>query len=254
MQDNLATIAKAFRHNSGKYFLDSGDFYGRHYDKPPITKDTPLVTIDTWGNDEVNATIETARFLAETCEVDFDLQAQFYEWVSLEENSELSWFEAGEQFATEVLGLTQLARDNTYNGENDLSQNYVWEVYSDSDKGDWIYDDEAILVVYAHTGCDVRGGYAYPLFLKCSGDYSIPVDLVAEFYISEGRKDGVELDDQECRELDEQWMCGYSSLPSYQLSKDIERVFGFTKTVDSVVVKLKSGEIVKVYASARVDY
>jgi hypothetical protein len=254
MNKNLEIIAKAFRHNTGKSFLDSGDAYGRHYEKPPITENTPLVTIDTWRNSEVTATIETARFLAETCDVDFDLQAQFEEWAALDENSELSWFEAGEQFATEVLGLQQLARDNTYNGENDLSQNYVWEVYSEDDKGDWIYDDDAILVVYAHTGCDVRGGYAYPLFLKCSGDYAIPVDLCAEYYVSEGRLNGEELEGDECRELDEKWMCGYSSYPSGQVSKDIQRIFTFTKTVDSVVVKLAGGEIVKIYASARVDY
>lgn len=250
MTKNLETIAKAFRHNTGKNFLDSGDYYGRHYDKPSITNDTPLVSIDTWKS-EVTATIETANFLAEQCEVDFDLQAKFEEWVALEENSDLSWFEAGETFATEVLGLMQLARDNTYNGENDLSQTYVWEVYSENDKGDWIYDDDAIMVVYAHTGCDVRGGYAYPLFMRCQGDYSIPTDLCAEFRISEARLNGEELDDSETQELDEKWQCGYSSCPSYQFSNDIERVFEFTKTIDSVVVKLKSGEIAKVYASVR---
>lgn len=250
MNQNFETIAKAFRHNTGASFLDSGSAYGRHHEKPPIAESIPMVSIDTW-RDEVTATIETAHFLAETCEVDFDLQAQFEEWAALEENSELSWFEAGETFAKDVLGLTQLARDNTYNGENDLSQNYVWEVYSENDKGDWIYDDDAIMVVYAHTGCDVRGGYAYPLFMRCQGDYSIPMDLCAEFYISEGRKDGVELEYEECRELDEKWSCGYSSHPSYEFSKEIERVFGYTKTVDSVIVKLKSGEIVKVCATSR---
>lgn len=250
MNNNLTTIAKAFRHNTGKHFLDSGDYYGRHYDKPPITEETPLVSIDTWKT-EVTATIDTARFLAETCEVDTDLQSQFDEWAELEENSDLNWFEAGEKFATEVLGLTQLARDNTYNGENDLSQTYVWEVYAEDDNGDWIYNDDALMVVYAHTGCDVRGGYAYPLFLRCQGDYSIPMDLVAEFYITDGRLNGEELEDEACRELDEQWQCGYTSNPAYHMSKDIERVFVFTKTVDSVVVKLKSGEIVKIVAQAR---
>lgn len=250
MNSNLATIAKAFRHNTGKSFLDSGDFYGRHYEKPPITDETPLVSIDTWKT-EVTATIDTARFLAETCVVDSDLQEQFDEWVALEENSDLNWFEAGEQFATEVLGLTQLARDNTYNGENDLSQNYVWEVYADEDDGDWIYNDDALMVVYAHTGCDVRGGYAYPLFLRCQGDYSIPMDLVAEFFITDARRDGEELETEECHELGEEWQCGYSSNPAYQMSKDIERVFEFTKTVDTVVVKLKSGEIVKIVAQTR---
>lgn len=251
MNKNFETIAKAFRYNSGRSFLDSGDYYGRHHEKPPIAEERPMVTIDTWRNDEVNPTIEVAHFLAETCEVDFEIQYQFEEWAAQEENSELSWFEAGEKFATEVLGLNQYARDNTYNSENDLSQDYVWELYAEDDKGDWIYSDDALYVVYAHTGCDVRGGYAYPLFLRCQGDYSIPVDLVAEFYISEGRLNGEELSDEECRSLDEEWQCGYSSNPSYQLSKSIERIFGFTKTVDSVVVKLKSGEIVKIHASAR---
>lgn len=249
MNSNLATIAKAFRHNTGKHFLDSGDYYGRHYEKPPITEETPLVSIDTWKT-EVTATIDTARFLAEVCDVDSELQEQFDDWVALEENSELSWFEAGEKFATEVLGLTQLARDNTYNGENDLSQNYVWEVYGEDD-GDWIYNDDALMVVYAHTGCDVRGGYAYPLFLRHQGDYSIPMDLVAEFYITDGRLNGEELEDEACRELDEYWQCGYTSNPAYHMSKNIERVFGFTKTVDTVVVKLESGEIVKIAAGAR---
>lgn len=253
MNRNQETIAKAFRYNSGKSFLDSGDHYGRHYEKPPISDDQPIVTIDCYKR-EVSPRIETALFLAETCEVDFDIQDQFDEWAAKEENSELSWFEAGKQFATDVLGLQQLARDNTYNNENDLSQDYVWEVYDEEDRGDWIYQDDALMVCYAHTGCDVRGGYSYPLFMRCQGDYAVPFDLCAEFYISEGRKDDVELTDDECRELDEQWQIGYSSCPGYQFSKEIERVFQFTKKVDSVVVKLKTGEIVKVYASARTDW
>lgn len=253
MTKNQETIAKAFRHNSGKSFLDSGDFYGRHYDKQPISEEQPLVTIDVYGN-EPSATIETALFLAETCEVDFDIQSQFDAWAAREENSELSWFEAGKTFATEVLGLIQLARDNTCNSENDLSQNYVWEVYAAEDGGDWIYQDEALMVCYAHTGCDVRGGYAYPLFLRCQGDYSVPFDLTVEWRISEGTLDTKELSQEEYQELDEKWSIGYTSNPTYQFSKDIEKVIEDSATIDSVTVKLKSGEIVKVWASARTDY
>lgn len=253
MTKNQETIAKAFRHNSGKSLLDSGDYYGRHYDKPPISEEQPLVRIDVYGN-EPTATIETALFLAETCEVDFDIQEQFEAWAALEENSELSWFKAGKTFATEVLGLTQLARDNTYNNENDLSQNYVWEVYAADDQGDWIYQDDALMVAYAHTGCDVRGGYAYPLFLRCQSDYSFPHDLTVEWRISEGTLNTKELSQEECQELDEKWLIGYTSNPTYQFSKDIEKVIEDSATIDSVAVKLKSGEIVKVYASARTDW
>ena len=253
MTKNLETIAKAFRFNSGRSFLDSGDHYGRHYDKPPISEEQPLITIDVYGND-VTATIETALFLAKTCEVDFAIQEQFEAWAELEENSDLSWFEAGETFAKDVLGLKQLARDNTYNNENDLSQNYVWELYAEDDQGDWIYLDDALMVCYAHTGCDARGGYAFPLFMRCQGDYSIPIDLTVEWYISEGSLEGEELEDEDLRNLDEQWSCGYSSNPTYQLSKEIEEVIEDSATVDSVKVKLKSGEIVKVWASARTDW
>jgi hypothetical protein len=77
------------------------------------------------------------------------------------------------------------------------------------------------------------------------------MDLVAEFFIADARLNGVDLEDDACRELDEQWQCGYSSNPAYHMSKDIERVFSFTKTVDTVVVKLTSGEIVKIVAGAR---
>jgi hypothetical protein len=250
---NFEIIAKAFRHNTGAHFLDSGSAYGRHHENPPIGKDDPIVKIECYEK-EVLATIETAHLLAATCEVDIDLQDRFDEWVALEENSELTWFEAGEQFSKKVLGLHRQARDNTYNGEHDLSQDYVWEVYTEEKyPSDWIFVDDALLVVYAHTGCDVRGGYAYPLFLRCQGDYSIPIDLVAEFYVEEGTMDGKELEDHEIRELDESWSCGYSSHPSYELSKDIEEVFVDTATVDTVKVKLKTGEIVKIVASVRID-
>lgn len=243
---NFEIIAKAFRHNTGKSFLDSGDHYGRHYEKPPIDPSDPIATLDVWGND-VCGSMETAAYLNARCNVDREIQDRFDEWVALEENSEMNWFEAGETFATEVLGLTQFAQDNTYNSENDLTQNYVWEVYGEEgDKDDWLYNDDALMVVYAHTGCDVRGGYAYPLFLRSTTDYAIPVDMCVEYRILEARRDGEVIEDHG---LDERWSNGYSSNPSYQLSNDIERVFKFTQTPTTVVVKLRSGEVALIYVS-----
>lgn len=240
-------IAKAFRHNTGRKFLDSGDHYGRHYEKPPIDLSDPIATLDVWRND-VSGSMETAAYLNAQCNVDREIQDRFDEWAALEENSEMSWFEAGETFATEVLGLTQFARNNTYNTENDLTQNYVWEVYGEEDgsRGDWLYNDDALMVVYAHTGCDVRGGYAYPLFLRSTTDYAIPVDMCVEYRILEARRDGEVIEDHG---LDERWSNGYSSNPSYQLSNDIERVFKFTQTPTTVVVKLRSGEVALIYVS-----
>jgi hypothetical protein len=247
-------IAKACRYNSGSHFLDSGSAYGRHHEKAPLTEAAPAVSIDVYGNSErgwdITATLETAHFLSERCSVDPDISAQFEEWAGLDENSDKNWFEASEEFCRESLGLFQHARDNVYNGENDLSQVYIWEVWSaDENESDWVYAKDALCVVFIHTGCDVRGGYSKPLFLRHSGDYAAPLDFVAQFGISEGRDaEGNELDRDEFHSLDERWQCGYSSCPSSQLNKDVARVFW--RGPDWFIASLKSGEIVKIFAAA----
>lgn len=244
--DSFDVFAKACRYNSGKHFLDSGDAYGRHWQKPAIQRKDSAAVIDVW-RDEITGTIETAHFLAEHLDVDADTQAQFDEW---SEGQEGSWFELAEQFATEVLGLVQRARDNVYNTENDLTQVYIWEVYTPEDDGrDWIYDDNALTVIFVHTGCDVRGGYSAPIFCRPRGEYSVPVDVCAQFYAVEARdEDGSEIEDP--RALDEKWRCGYASYPASQLREDIERVFTFTKTDTTVCAKLRTGELVKIGVEA----
>jgi hypothetical protein len=244
--NSFDVFAKACRHNSGSHFLDSGDAYGRHWQKPAIARKDGAAVLDVW-RDEITGTIETAHFLAEHMAVDADMQAQFEEW---SEGQAGSWFELAEKFATEHLGLVQRARDNVYNGENDLTQVYIWEVYTPEDDGrDWIFDNDALTVIFVHTGCDVRGGYSAPIFCRTRGEYSVPVDLCAQFYAAEARdEDGNEIEDPHT--LDEKWRCGWASHPASQLREDIERVFGFTKTATTVCAKLHTGEIVKIGVEA----
>ncbi len=247
---NFDYFAKAFRHNTGRALCDSGDAYGRHYDKPMPKASDPTVTLDIWRN-EVSATISTPHFLSAWLEVDVGLQDRFTAWAA--EHPDLSWFEAGAEFCESELHLEQLARGNPYNNENDLSQVFVYEVWAAKENSrDWFYRHDALVLIYAHTGCDVRGGYAYPLL--CRGrahDYIMPMCCSAGFYVAEGRRDGEALASDEAQALDEVWQTGYSSCPSYRLNQDIERVFHHTwdKTNDTVVVKLKTGELVKIGCS-----
>lgn len=241
---NLELFSKAARYNSGRHLLDSGGSNGRHWQKPFSPSDRPLVTVDEYG-----ATINTARFLADHLKVDTEIQDQFDAWAALDENRELSWFEAGEKFAAEVLELEQRARDNTYNGESDLDQCYVWEVYDCEGHSDWICaEDSTVTVIYIHTGADVRGGYAYPLFTRPRGEYSIPVDLCAGFYCIEERGTG-----QSTEEVCDHWQIGYSQYPFGELEKDCERFF-FGKDCDTFLVKLKSGGVAKVCAEVSTCY
>lgn len=252
-------IASYCRYNTGSHFLDSGSAYGRHWQKPPITKDDKAVTLECWGrgsgnlddrDPEINATINTAHYLDAGFDLDMEIMARFEEFVEKDESND-NWFEVSNRFCSEVLGLHQHSRENVYNNENDLSQVFVWEVWTENEnESDWLYANDALCVIFVHTGCDVRGGYARPMFMRSKGSYSIQFDWVAQFYAAEGTDaDGEELVEHELREIDEKWQCGYSSLPSSQLSKDVERVVGFEDGGDTVTVLLKTGETVKVVAS-----
>lgn len=241
-QSSFELFAAACRYNSGRHFLDSGDYYGRHHEKPPIAEDCNPVAVDIYtraGRDaDISATIETAHFLAENYEVDHDLQARFENWQADEEGD---WFTLAQKFC-EASGLVSRARDNVYNGENDLSQVYIWEVWTDKDdeSPEWIYAENPVVTIHVHTGCDVRGGYSRPLFCRPRGEYAVAVDHVASYRITDSHF--------ETEGLDERWQAGYSSWPAGQVRDDVERVFTHTIKGNSFIAKLKSGEVVRISA------
>jgi len=252
----VITFEKYCRYNSGRAMCDSGDAYGRHWQRPPIPEDAPMIR--EWDKG-CSATIETSKFLDKCLRIDEEIHKQFDEWVeSLGKDDRTSWFELAETFMSEHVKdfvweddpeqrpRHRFARDNVYNGENDLSQVYVWEAWGPESAKDreWFYSkDEYVTVIFIHTGCDVRGGYSPPIFCRSKIDYQVPMDLCAEYCVAESRP---EQDDNE--RLDEHWQAGYSSFPYGQLEDDVERWFEFTRTRNSVCVKLKTGEVVKVMA------
>ena len=255
-QSNFDTFAKACRFKTGINCMDSGGDNGRVWQRPPIDETLAAVSVEAReykfreGEQrfEASATIQTAHLLNATLKVDNDLQTQFDEFAEEGENENLSWFELGEKFATERLGLFQHARDNVYNGENDLSEVYVWEVYNAEEKvSDWLYCDEPLTVIYVHTGADVRGGYGKPVFCRAKGDYPVPVDLCAEFYAASGvDEDGDELSDDDLQRISEHWRTGYSSRPSSEFEDDVKSLI--SQTGNKMLVELKTGEKVTVYA------
>ena len=243
-------IAKVCRQNTGKHFLDSGDFYGRHYDRAipakPVTFD---VFIRKGETPDITCTISLIHWLDEGFNLDTELQQRFDEWAPEQEGS---WFELGERFASDVLGMHQHARDNVCNAENEFDQVFVWEVWTpNEEERDWVYADDALCVIYPHTGCDVRGGYAQPLFLRSNNDsYAMQLDWVAQVYAVSGvDDDGDELSDTQLRSIDEHWQCGYSSLPSNEFCEDVLKVRSFEDCGDRIKVTLKTGETIEACAS-----
>lgn len=239
-KDNFGLFAKACRHNSGRHFLDSGGTYGRHHEKPPIAEDCNAVSVhvDCYnGRYDVSAKIETAHWLDRYFEVDQEIQEQFWAW---QEDQDDNWFELGSKFTEEVLGLKQSARDNTYNHECDLSQVFVWEASCESGDSEWYYHDSHIVTIWVHTGCDVRGGYSYPLFCRLKEDF-FPTP-VASYMVTENRGD------REPWQIEERWSEGYSSYPAGAVVKDLRRIFTNSAKGDSFIAVTNEGEVVRIQA------
>ena len=227
------------RQNTGRHFLDSGGAYGRHWEQPPIPPEAPLVK--EW-REGCPATLSTAVLLDRWYGIDAGLQESWGNWLETADG-EAPWAELVEEFMA-CRGCRQECRDNVYNGENDLDQVFIFTVF-ESDT------DDPVIVLQVHTGCDVRGGYADPVFCR-SGEGLLP-PVSAGYEAVEGwgaPEDGVRkaLSKEELQALDEGWQQGWSSYPYGELDKDVERWFEFTRSRDAVCVLLATGEIAKVRA------
>jgi len=227
MPIDIDIVLSRTRQNTGRSLLDSGDYYGRVYETPApgglfsVARDGD-VSLTLTGLLAQHATLVTefqARLDAAWGSGSRDAGAGFTgpdgEFVNTDA---LDQFEIGPA-VMEAFGYTCVSRDNTYNGEQDLDQNFVYEVWQkEGCDREWIYDDEAIVLVYAHTGCDVRGGYSTPLAVRFDGEYSIPVDLVVSFSPADAAAE------EWCiwRSLAEGYFeAGYTANPQYRLHEAV---------------------------------
>jgi hypothetical protein len=176
------------RENTGSHFLDSGGASGRHWQQPApararcVSTDLPdLTEVDCLCGPSINLTAWLAECITEA----EDFGASFHEWAAEREGS---WFELVSAWM-EGQGYTQAAGDNTYNSQNDFSQDFVYEVWQRPESGsEWLYDDDAIVVMFIHTGADIRGGYGRPLFSHASdntSEHPFPLDWRVKVALSE---------------------------------------------------------------------
>jgi len=262
------------RRNTGKNFLDSGDYYGRHYEKPPVPADRLLVY--KWEKD-CPALISTAVYLDRIYDIDESLKEEWEIWDSW--GKELDIDKSIDTFLG-IRGYTKTIKDNTYNsGDGDLDQDFIFTWYVYGSEAAYV-DCPDLAVIYIHTGCDIRSGYAGPVFCTPSGDRDTLSDIQAQYRAVEGRvprrvkfrgttvplleygglpdlpfEEGkIDLSSDYLIGIDEDWQSGMSACPYEKLEKDVERWFEFTRTDTTVCVLLKTGEIVKVQAEHSLDY
>ena len=235
----MASFFEAVRENTGRALCDSGDHYGRHYENPPVFENSPK----TFWNDDLYALISTAHYLKDRFDIQNEMQTEWEAFEALQDSGMTTHECLMEFFITK--GYVCAARDNTYNSENDLSQDMVWCVWVPRESNrEWLYEDEAYTTIEVHTGCDIRGGYASPIICKKRDNidsYNAPIDAHLGFDVVEIRGDKARVED-----IAEYWQQGYSSCSGYHLEQDIKRVFEWTRTQDTVCCQTNDGDLIKI--------
>lgn len=172
-KDTEKLIYKMLTENTGKHILDSGGFYGRHW------QENQRKSIDDFANEseeiyyfdkdskDFSRRVSVFHYLTNNLELDYicnefnELQNNHNNWDSdLYGVSKEAWEYLDAMFETEVKYSF-----NTYNGDSDLSQ-VLQGSYID------IYG-EPYLIIQIHNGCDVRGGYTDAKLFKMEDEYMI---------------------------------------------------------------------------------
>lgn len=213
-----------------------------------------------WDDPESPACLRTWAVLEDCLDIDRDLQRRWEQW-DVDSGEELDWFESAREFvlSSKEYDVPHRFRDNTYNYDCDLDQDFVFEAY---DGKDVEHDDDLhepdLTVVFLHLGLDARQGYGRPLFCRprtnslgepCRSLFNF---FNVEYTITEARRGKKSLDWEEMQSLDEYWSAAYAQCPWSELEKDVARWFNYGGGGDADNPRwpclLKSGELCMVRA------
>jgi len=243
---------KLSRQNTGRALCDSGDFYGRQYEKSIDGKDTMIKVYK--DGDSVQASISLPYFLGKVFTIGEALTDSFYSFADTDEYKDEEWSEVFKAWAL-TAGMSQVTGHNSYNHECDLNQTFQWHTATRKDDHHEPYGDNAIYMVQTHNGCDVRGGYSSPLIcrLETYEDWCNLNNWMVGWYFVKGQCgmiSKIALTREQLDELQEPYSSGYSQNPTYRLNEHVARVLAIRDT--TVKLLLDTGEIV--YAVPEVDF
>lgn len=176
-------IISLLQQNTGASILDSGGAYGRHWErnkKLPSTVEywdkTDVVSPTGFRYGELWATISLYHHLKNSLIWDDEVEYVNNLWDEWDKaRPDETYDKTMKSFYEEVLRLADLKEyedenwnpwcfrgENysyyTYNGENSLSQDFVYIIM-----GEWCF-------IEIHNGCDARGGFTRPVLFKFNED------------------------------------------------------------------------------------
>ncbi len=145
----------------------------------------------------------------------------------------------------ELGDVESVARDNSYNAENDFSKDFVFEIFADTSRtGDWLYT-ECLVAINLHRGGDPRGNYDSAQFfiVECPAESGF-LDWIVDLFISYAN--GESADDQG------RYTSGYTSAPIYNFESDA-KVIGYSEKRECWLAWFE-GRAVEISFNARAEY
>ncbi len=165
--------------NTGRDALDSGDFYGRSWEKNQghDFKSEPVVTwdADCESSDGLCQTVSLYHYLTsgfleldEFCEKFNEIQENSNDWDFCVDDGNTFVYGVSEKAGKYLVRLEAEFKNawNTYNGENFLSQ-ILQGSYVTLPSGKYV-------LLQIHGGCDVRGGYTDAKLFKFTDEDLLP--------------------------------------------------------------------------------
>lgn len=165
-------IESMLKECTGKHFLDSGDYYGRNWEK---NQSINFSKIPMFSYDEHGYTLNVYPFLC--AHLSITEKSKHFQDVynELYAKSQDSHFQDVENFSQYLIKNNLCQSDNyittqqginepinTYNGESALSQVLWYVIFYDG--------QDYFIILMIHNGCDVRGGYTSPKIFQCDAE------------------------------------------------------------------------------------
>lgn len=150
-------LAEMLTENTGRHMMDSGDAYGRNWERNQGRDvqsfiDAPEVNVTEWGIE-----LDLFHYLRNRLEFAPDVQEHFDAFCDRKDDD---WYALMEEWCE--LYPCEFSGFNSYNGDCLLSQTIQGNFF------EWS-DGEIYLMLQIHGGADVRGGYTAPKVFGVSG-------------------------------------------------------------------------------------
>jgi hypothetical protein len=173
-------LLKMFRENTGRAMCDSGDAYGRNYERNAkinlLKVASERIEFNTYRDDgklDICFYKSSFQYCRDALCYEPDLDRSFHRFAAKPENVETGWLELVNQWiekrfkgeAKGIYGEGDILVVNTYNEDSALDQVLLYTYFE--------VDSTGYYALQVHGGCDVRGGYTAPRIFRDNGELSL---------------------------------------------------------------------------------